>query len=438
MTSSTNESVSLDTIAVLVFLCGATASINLELIGQIYLAELLLIPLTVIVLFWKGDNGVLRTRSFWMFASAGLLTLCGYIITDLAVGTQASQYLRGWGRVGLLVTNVVAMMILAGQGRKYIWWFVLGMGIGGVAYLASTGLPFSSWKLGYATRVSFVVLALSCILPRRLGLLLLLLFGILNLGLDYRNLAAVYIIVAGLLWMRSGSATYKVSGFRNYLLLGVAGGMALLILVVGLSLTKEEFSDRREESNIGRMSGIIVSVRAILASPIIGYGSWTENEKYARMLQQEQARMREPGTQKRWIHTKVFRAHSQILQPWVEAGVLGAIFFLYYGYRLLLGARSYILTEPISRFTALNLYFVILGVWHLIASPFGGDQRILIAVTVSILSAIEFERKRSTLESTKYSPPEKNVDVKREESASGAGLPILRRRRKNQVQNDKA
>ena len=401
-----------DVLGIIMFLCGATSSINVNLIGEVYVAELLLIPTGLLVLLFKGDNGVLGNRSFRYFLAFGIVTLIGYMITDLVIGTQPSQYLRGWGRVGLLISNALCLMIVVGQGRRYVWWFILGMGVGGVVYLALTGTSWSIWKLGYAERVSMIVLAMSCVLPRRIALLGLAAFGILNIGLDYRNFAAVYLLVVGILWMRSMNPQLTVQGLKRYFVLGVSAALALTVLLVGLSMTQGEYGARRADSNAGRWSGIIVSLRAIADSPIIGYGSWTENEKYTCMLQEEERKRFDHSRARRApvYGVKIFRAHSQILQSWVEAGILGVAFFIYYGYRLAGGARSYILDKPIDRFSAINLYFVILGAWNLLASPFGGESRILIAVTAAILAAVKFDDKQACTVSANPAPPVKASD----------------------------
>lgn len=407
-----NTRIKFNGLGIATFLCGATASINLNIVGQVYMAELLIIILALGIIIFKGDNGVIANRSFHMFMLFGLITLAGYMITDIVIGAGASQYLRGWGRVGFLLTNIMCLMLIAGQGRQYLWWFILGMGVGGVVYLALTGLPWTIWKLGYGERVSFIVLAMSCILPRRMALMLLLGFGILNIALDYRNFAAVYILVAGIIWARSKKAMPQIKDIKGYFIVGSVLVLAMIVLVIGFTITEEKYGARRADSNIGRLTGIIVSIRAIADSPIIGYGSWTVSEEHARMLREEQQKRFDKSRARRApdYRAKVFRSHSQILQSWIEAGIFGAAFFFYYGYRLVQGSKRYIMDRPIDRFSAINIYFVILGVWHLIASPFGGDQRILIAITVAILTAIEFDNSKKIMPTnTPYDDNRKNA-----------------------------
>ena len=388
------SAIKLDGLGVATFLCGATASINLNIVGEVYLAELLLIVLALGILVFRNAADVIASHSLHMFVFFGVVMLAGYMITDIVTGTAPSQYLRGWGRVGLLVTNVVCLIMVAGQGRRYIWWFIFGMGVGGITKLVFSGVPIATWKLGYGEYVSFVILAMAVLLPRRIAILLLIGFGILNIALDYRNFAAVYLLVAAIIWARGTGRSLSTKNLKNYIAVASVVTLAIIVLITGFVLTEEEFGGRRENSNVGRWAGIIVSLRAIADSPVIGYGSWTENEEYAKMLREEQAKRldRDRARRLQAHQTKLFRSHSQILQAWVEAGIFGAAFFLYYAFRLLQGAKRYIIDLPIDRYAPINLYLVILGTWHLIASPFGGDQRILIAITVAVLSAMEFDR----------------------------------------------
>jgi len=292
--STDAQVVRFDLTSLAVFLCGATSSVNLNLIGEVYVAELLLIPLGMILLIRYGDNGVFTSRSFAFFILFGLITLSGYMITDLVIGTRPSQYLRGWGRVCILLSNIVFLMIIVARGRQYLWWFIIGMGMGGVTYLWIKGVPFSVWKLGYGEQVSFIVLTLSCILPKKLSIPLLVGFAILNIGLDYRNLAAVYLLVAGILWVRRSDSNNPIKGLKSFLGLGLAVALVVTILAIGLSLTDKEYGDRRADSNAGRLAGIIVAIRAITDSPMIGYGSWSENEEYAKMIQDETRKREDP------------------------------------------------------------------------------------------------------------------------------------------------
>jgi hypothetical protein len=323
---------------------------------------------------------------------AGLLTLAGYMASDLIAGTEQSRYLRGWGRIILLVSDCAALMILVALQRQNLWWFVLGMGVGGIVTLAIAGVPFDMWKLGYGERVALIIFTLAALFPRRLAFVAIAGFGVLNIFLDYRSLGAATLIVAVVMWARLVRPQEALRGFTGYFKFFVVGAVIAMLLVMSLLFTEEEYASRREISNVGRSAGIIVSLHAIAQSPIVGYGSWTVNEEFARMFQQE-VQAGTQGFDGPRLHTgKTFRSHSQMLQSWVEGGLLGAAFFLFYGYTLVKAFRWHALIRPVDRLSPMFVYLLVFGMWSWIASPFGGGTRIVIALAVATAAIMSFDK----------------------------------------------
>jgi hypothetical protein len=159
-------------IGLFVFLCGALQPLTLNLVGEIYAAELLLPIVGIAALFDHGGDSVLRERLFRTFLLAIVVTLAGYMFSDLIRETRSDQYLRGWGRILLLTTDFVALTVLLGKDRRNLWWFAFGMGVGGVLYLRLVlHTPVAVWKFGYAEPMLLVAAALSSSLPIRLAAL---------------------------------------------------------------------------------------------------------------------------------------------------------------------------------------------------------------------------------------------------------------------------
>lgn len=378
--------ISLTVIGVAAFLCGATSSVKFGVVGQVYLAELLLVPFALLVVMTRGDGGVSRTRMFSLFLAAGLLTLAGYMISDVLAGTAPWQYLRGWGRVIFVVSDSLMLMLLVGNRRQNIWWYVLGYGIGGVAYLYAHHVPFHQWKLGYGGNVVMIVIALVPFLGRRRGYAALAIFGLLNIILDYRNVGAACIISAAALWARAGdpmAALRQAGHYAKFIVLSLAG---VAILAAALVITRGEHAQRREDSDIGRAAGITVALRAIAASPFIGYGSWTVDPKYAQQIQEI---VEKKGVQ---LHNAkagpatIFRPHSEVLQAWVEGGLLGACFFLVLIYQIIKCGIWVAMRRPLDTFSPMYMYLLVVGFWNALASPFGGDQRLMIALAVAVIA----------------------------------------------------
>lgn len=392
------SSIKIDALSLTTFICGLLTAFNFNFIGEVYISEIILIPLGISVVVFSKNNLATSCRLFYLIIFFGFLSLLGYALSDIYIGTEPEQYLRGWGRIVLLLTNSLSLIVIVAKGRWYLWWFILGAGVGGLFLLLYLGEPISIWKLGYAEPISFIVIAISCILKRKFSIVILVSFGLVNLWLDYRNFAAIYIILSCYLIFSGGNIKSGKKISKNYFTVIISLLMALSMLIVGLNLTSNEYSARRDDSNVGRYVGILVSLRAIANSPIIGYGSWTINQEYAQMAIEEQTKRYDRTRNRKTNHNvNRFRSHSQILQPWVEGGLLGASFFIFYGFILIKGTKYYLLSNSNSGFQQMNLYFLILGLWHLIASPFGGQQRIQIAITIAILAAIEIQKRRVSI-----------------------------------------
>lgn len=379
-------------LALLVFVCGLFNDVSLQVIGQFYLSELLVLVAALIgVLFSKG-NELFDARMFRSFMLVGWVTLLGYVASDIYVGTDPSQYLRGWGRTILMVTNCFAIMLLAMKGRQNLWWFILGSGVGGVVYLYLTGVPFQAWKLGYGERIAMIVLSLLVLAPRKLWAILMLGFGVLNIVLDYRSLGAGFVVAAAIVLSNSIQARNRV------LILGLAGAITSAVIVAAVSVTDDEYKAHRLDSNIGRMSAIIVSLKAIAQSPILGYGSWTEHEGFAAELRKEINKKRaEAGGDvdftRLWSGSG-FQSHSQIIQSWVEGGVFGAVFFLFYGYRLLQSISWCALRRSLDAFTPIFSFTLVMGLWNLFMSPALGYSRMQIALAVGAIVVVLAEKKK--------------------------------------------
>jgi O-antigen ligase len=166
--------------------------------------------------------------------------------------------------------------------------------------------------------------------------------------------------------------------------------LAASIVVGALLATQDEFSKRREQSNAGRQAGLTVAAWAIMESPIIGYGSWPMD---ARLVNFYEQKIEETGKPEWQRNINVFISHSQVLQGWVEGGVLGVLFWLYYGYWLVRSGWYVALQRPADTHLPIYLFFLVYDFWHLVMSPFAGATRFLIAVGVAIICVCAAERR---------------------------------------------
>lgn len=384
--------------SLLVFATGATAPVMLNVVGELFMVELLLPMVAFALLLFVGGWRVLNQRPFLTMLAAFYVMLIGYVLSDIVTGSRPDQYLRGWGRVLLTISNFVSCYVLFATDRRLFWWLVLGMGIGGFAYLHFNGVPLTRWKIGYADPFVIVTLALSWILPGRIKALPILVLGPLNFWLDFRSFGAICLAIGAYVWLASGSTGREIINWRSTLKYAFFG-----ILVLGLTHSLLEASadkdslDRRAQSNAGRHAATEIGLIAISQSPIIGYGSWSEDRELARM--QRQLAEEEAGYAKRpsGMTGNGFGPHSQVLNAWVEGGILAASFFFYLFYRILVTGRWILLVRRSDWLSPLLAFVLLTTAWNALMSPFAGTHRMNIAVGAAILAVSEIDRRRSAL-----------------------------------------
>lgn len=376
-----------DSMAWVLFLLGSTNGVSLNFVGEIYFVELALLPVAAIAFVISRNTAVIGNGLFWSFVIACFLTFLGYVISDLYVGTRPDQYFRGWARIGFLVINIAAFGVIGLLAKKSIWWYLLGAGVGVLVYKLVSGVPLTVWKIGYGAPISLIVLTTALLFPHRIGVALIAGIGALSVYLDSRVHGALILLVAAVTWAKLGRNEFSMRVPLSRTKLAVASLATTLGIAGLLTITDEDYAQRRESSNVGREAGILVGIQAILRSPFVGYGSWTENADLAKMVvetikENEGARhaLQEFGTS-----GKYFSPHSIILQSWVEGGALGAVVFILYGVFLVRCIYWYIFERPVDVFTPVFFYMLTSGLWHLLASHFGGEARIEIAATIGII-----------------------------------------------------
>jgi len=102
--------------------------------------------------------------------------------------------------------------------------------------------------------------------------------------------------------------------------------------------------------------------------------------------------MKELDKARKLDRADVFRPLSQLLQGWIEGGFLSAIFFLFLGYQLAIVLNWVILSRQLDYLTPLYSFLLILSLWHLLMSPYGGGHRLAIALSIALLCSLKIER----------------------------------------------
>ena len=388
-------------------LCGGLSQYSVTIIGDMPIGEPVFLILAFVILLTRGIGPYFSATLAWVLFLTGMLMVFGYVVSDLVAETGPAQYLRGWARTIMLLLDCMAILVVASHGFRYLRWYVLGIALAILTGNMINLQPITptSWKSGYGIAIGLVLAALVCSrLPKILASGVLIGYGFLCILMDSRSLGGIF-AVAGLVMLVRLFVAHKGS-FPVFRVIFVI--VALLTIgasfLFTLSGTDSEHFDRRMESNQGRYIGIVVATRAIIDSPLIGYGSWAADKRYTQMLKQEAARASTKMNRPLQMGQSLL-PHSQILQAWVEGGVLALPFFIAYCWSMARALFRLAGGHAPSETTPLLLVLLLLGIWNLLASPFLGGHRIYIMLVIGATALLLSERYTSEGRRQATTPP---------------------------------
>ncbi|MHA1112875.1 MAG: hypothetical protein ACTSRY_00005, partial [Alphaproteobacteria bacterium] len=121
-------------------------------------------------------------------------------------------------------------------------------------------------------------------------------------------------------------------------------------------------------------------------SPFIGHGSWAKDPYYASLLLQYRPELTSV------YESGLIPTHSFLFGAWVEAGVVGAIFWLWIW---ILNARAlgrvFTIREPLVPLFGL---IGIVMAWDIIFSPYGAERRFIVpfyvVLAMFLLQMVEY------------------------------------------------
>ncbi|NJO15250.1 MAG: hypothetical protein HC877_05750 [Thioploca sp.] len=376
-------------------LCPIFLFTEIELVGRLFLPELLLAMILPLLILTKGKlllHPLPRTVII-----LGILWLGGQIITDLIRNTPFSDWSRGWAKISFLILNFSSIYLLLNNDMRRIVLFSLGFAIGGILdYFISPSefLLLDPWKFGLhfsGMLIMALLLQWKKIIPFRiLSVLFVVALGLFSFYLGTRSIGAVLIVSASYLLI------YHQPKLRHWLGKNLSfGQIIVLVIVAALSVwgiitmySKAASSGWLGENAqakyylqakgdygffLGGRVEIIISSQAIINSPILGHGSWAKSSEYRSLL----LSLREKGyevSESAVEKNELIPTHSHLFGAWVEAGILGALFWgwlLIFIFRLL-----YNLFRLQSDLLPLFVISAMFAIWTILFSPFGAIGRL--------------------------------------------------------------
>jgi len=389
---------------IIAFLYPLSQIVVFELVGQLYLIDLLSIPLLLLLL--TLPDSMERLQRIWPLVALLGLWLAGQILTDLLRETPQVDYLRGWAKIVFFTCQTIALWLWLPRRRMYFAAFAIGLGI--AAFL---GVPEQfegyEWKFGYDRGLVYVVLGslffVGLLLPRvrylvpviLLAMSVFLLLQAARSGFGVLFVASI--VVAATLVFESFPALQKrlTGGLFAVLLAGglvVAAGATTIygFAVESGSLGRDALVKYRDQTSgevpliLGGRTESLVSVQAIADSPVVGHGSWARDPYYVGLHHAMKVQLGLPIIDPERGQRQLIPTHSHLFGAWVEAGVAGGLFWLW-ALSLPFIALFHLLKRnevlaPLVTYAAAAL------VWSVLFSPFGATERVFVAYQLALLA----------------------------------------------------
>jgi len=381
---------------VIVFLIPATQFFELKIVGRLFFSDMLLALILPVLLVDYGQR--LRARLPMIFISFALLWFFAQVATDIVRVTVFSDYVRGWAKIGFTLINFCALYLLLYGHQHRLTVYAVGLATGGlISCFVNPSLYAADypWKFGYGAPITWflIILAARIISHRRKGPYfasgILVGAAALNIFMGFRSLGGICFLTASYMFVQAewGARLASVSTRpRQAFLIG------LVLVVSGVAVFKmydysarygllgkdaQEKYETQASGEFGLLFGgrseVLVSSRAILDSPFLGHGSWAKDDQYSSLLIELRRQAGYVGGV--YNEEDLIPTHSHLLGAWVEAGLLGAIFWAW-----VLSLPVRVLLRPnreIDSVTPLAAFVAFLLIWDIFFSPYGAGLRFI-------------------------------------------------------------
>jgi hypothetical protein len=389
---------------VLAFIVPLTQFVEIQVVGRLFLPDLLLACMLPMLLLRFGRR--LGARLPLIFIIFATLWLFGQIATDMVRETAFRDYARGWAKIGFTLINFCSLyLLLYGHPNRLIL-YAAGLATGGmIAYFLNPNYYAADypWKFGFGAPITwiFILSAVAAIERRRTGPYIAcgILAGAaaLNVFMGFRSLGGVCFLAACYLFAQARwghrLASLRTRSVRIFLIgaLVMAAGVVVIQLYDYTAKSGMLGEEDRKKYQIqvsgtyglilGGRGEILVSGRAILESPLIGHGSWAKDFEYSSLLNELRRQAGYiTGTDD---EEGLIPTHSHLLGAWVEAGFLGAIFWTWV---LSLPTRVLFRMSGMKDYlTPLTVFVAFLLIWDVFFSPYGAESRFLAPYYVVVM-----------------------------------------------------
>lgn len=384
---------------ILVFAIPFLQFVKLNVVGVLYASEIVLIA----TFLYFAVNRKLRrfTPVSKTFLAVCAAWLASQIVTDVVLNTAFADYARGWSRIAMtLIAFSVLYVLLNGQQQRFVI-YGWGLVIGGALEFLINPVELANtypWKFGlsYPATLGVFLLASRAKSGSYWPIVASAAIGCVNIVAATRSRGAVCLAVALCLLItlparRQSQRTFGLNTKSRLMVIGAfavsIAGIAWIYQYASSSgilgqVAQEEYQEQSTGEYgvlLGGRSAILGSIPAIYDSPILGHGSWARDPFYVLAQLQAMAAMGYENVgaiETEELEEGYVPAHSCIFGAWVEAGIVGAIFW---GWVLVFTIKSLLRVHSSNTLMLPLVFFCALSLaWDLVFSPYGTQSRIIV------------------------------------------------------------
>ena len=386
------------------FLAGFLVFFRLDLVGVLTLSELL--TLGYVLLNWRRVwDALLADRLLKTVMTAWVAYLAMQVLSDMVNRTQPVDFYRGWARLAFFAVNTAALASVARGRADRIVAFFLGYALSlALASQRQMNEYLTEWKFGYGPALTLAATVAAGLLPsvhrNRMGGLILIGIGILNLFNGARSLGGLCLFVGGM----SFFSGYFRDNLRNRGLLSLRFLAPVAIAVCAIyalsthgastGMLGEKTRDKYEKQTRGGRNVVsggrmeyTIAIPAIIESPLLGYGSWARNLEFVKKYIQINGMDPDSYDAQFLLDLGTIPTHSHILGSWAEAGVAGGVFWLLV-FHMAGAAFLRILRSPDIPYRLFCLFAIAWFAWDILFSPFGLERRVTDPALIVLVAAL--------------------------------------------------
>jgi len=381
------------------FLLPLLGAVRITLLGELSLAE----PVIILYALFSFSKFVrfYQIPLVRRVIVLGFFWLVSLILSDLYRNTPSEDYLRGWSKIGILLLSYFSCLSLIGYDLRRAGALFAGNILMPLLnyILYAPDYPFYKFVFGFVVSAGAFGLAMALKGERRtIFLILPFAAGVIALMYDCRSLAGItfcavfyYFILTNKLFiteniLRTRFIIILMLGLFSFGVIATYSILASrgLLYNDGIGKYESQLNEKGEFSILTGRSELYFTLPKIIKSPILGLGSWPKDLFYVA----ERAEVLGLNPQEVINGTGgLIPAHSHLFGSWLEAGFMGAVFWLYVLYLVLCILMDFMLIKFIRWSGLLSLVLYIL-VWDILFSPFGGERRFSNGLYLAIVTII--------------------------------------------------